>query len=100
MERQGEFGPTLRPRRNLLHKTNNIFRGSRHRVVIVAPLLIRLQLQQLRSELGDSGDGFVRGNARERVLEASADLHEIVPDSGQSLQGGGIAGGGGGSLLR
>ena len=75
---------------------NNIFRGSRYRIVTVAPLLIMLQLQQLRSELGDSGDDSVPGNVLERVLEASADLHKIVPDSDQSLRGGEITGGGGG----
>ncbi|KAH1160220.1 hypothetical protein GYH30_031817 [Glycine max] len=79
---------------------NNIFRGSRYRIVTVAPLLIMLQLQQLRSELGDSGDDSVPGNVLERVLEASADLHKIVPDSDQSLRGGEITGGGGGRRRR
>lgn len=85
MEWEGEFGPTLRTRRNFLDETNNIVRCPRHRITINS-LLIRLGLQQLRSELGDSGDGFGRGEKGQRAPEASADLHEIVPDSGESLR--------------
>lgn len=93
MEWQGEFSPTLRPRGNFLHKANNILRRPRHRTAINS-LLIRHRLQQLRSELGYSGNSFVRREKGERAPEASTDLHEIVADSDESLRRrGGVAGG-------
>lgn len=85
MEWEGKFGPTLRHWRNLLDETNNIIGCSRH-CTAVKFFMITLWLQQLRSKLWNSGDGFSWGEKREWALEASTDFDKIVADSGESFR--------------